>query len=119
MADLTDRACPSRRGFFDQEGVDVAAYQYCCPVDGLTEVNLPMGRAPGRTPCPSCGEAARRVFTTPMVRRGDQQARRLIDSTKATSDRPEVVTAIPPAVARRSSHRSAPPNPLLQKLPRP
>lgn len=97
----------------------MATYQYCCADDGLTEVNHPMGSAPERTPCPSCGKAARRVFTTPMLRRGDQQARRLIESTKATSDRPEMVTAIPPAVARRSSHRSAPPNPLLQKLPRP
>jgi hypothetical protein len=42
----------------------------------------------------------------------------LIDSTKQTSETPEVVTSIPSA-GRRRSQPMAPPDPRLQKLPRP
>lgn len=97
----------------------MATYEYCCDDDGLTEVNHPMGTAPRRTPCPSCGQPARRVFTTALVGRGDRVARQLIEATEATSDRPDVVTTIPPAGARRGRRGSAPLNPLLHKLPRP
>ena len=96
----------------------MVTYQYVCDQDGLTEVNRPMGTAPRWTPCPECSQPARRSFTGPMVAYGDQHARRLIESTAATSDRPDVVTAIPPTggTARR---RSAAPHRLLSKLPRP
>jgi len=42
----------------------------------------------------------------------------LIDSTKATADRPEIVTSIP-SDGRRRQQPMAPPDPRLQKLPRP
>ena len=102
-----------------REDVDVVTYQYFCDDDGPTEVNRPMGTAPGRVPCPVCDEPARRVFSGPMLSLGDQNARRLIESTEATSDRPPVVTAIPSAGRRRPRQPMAPANPLLQKLPRP
>ena len=102
-----------------REDVDVVTYQYFCDDDGPTEVSRPMGTAPGCVACPVCDEPARRVFSGPMVSRGDQNARRLIESTEATSDRPQVVTEIPSAGRRRPGQPMAPPNPLLQKLPRP
>ena len=93
-------------------------YQYICDDDGLTEVSLPMGTALESVACPACGQPARRYFSRPMVSTVDQTAMRIIDSTKATSDRPEVVTSVP-SMGRRRSQAMAPPNPLLQKLPRP
>ena len=96
----------------------MVTYQYFCDDDGPTEVNCSMGTAPNWTPCPVCNETARRVFSGPMVALGDQNARRLIESTEATSDRPEVVTAIPPTGARPRQRTTAP-NPLLRRLPRP
>lgn len=94
-------------------------YQYRCDNDGLTEVNHAMGTAPAQTPCPSCRQPARRVFTTPLLSRGNQVARRLIEASEATSDHPDVVTAIPSANPRPGRRGLAPSNPLLHKLPRP
>ena len=105
-------------GPHQQREVDVVTYQYMCDQDGLTEVNRPMGTAPRWTPCPVCRQPARRRFTGPMVASGDEHARRLIESTAATSDRPEVVTAIPPP-GGMARHPSAPPHRLLSRLPRP
>lgn len=93
-------------------------YQYCCDQDGPYEVSLPMGTAPKVIPCPRCEGNARRAFSSPMVSQVDQRAMRLIDSTKATSDRPHVVTSIP-AGAGRSRQPMAPANPALRRLPRP
>lgn len=96
----------------------MVTYEYTCDDHGPTEVNLPMGTAPATGSCRVCEQPARRVFARPMVSTSDQTALRIIDSTKATSDRPMVVTSLPPT--RRS--RSQPPaslNPLLKKLPRP
>lgn len=96
----------------------MVTYQFTCDEDGPTEVSLPMGTAPGSLPCPRCGGSARRVFSSPMVSHGSQRAMRIIDSTKATSDRPQVVTSIPAGGGRRKQPM-APANPALQKLPRP
>lgn len=96
----------------------MVTYQYRCDEHGPTDVNRPMGTAPARSPCPVCTEPARRVFATPMIARGDHNARRLIESTEATSDRPDVVTAVPPTSRRLPRHPTALANPLLRKLPR-
>ncbi len=96
----------------------MVTYQFTCEQDGPTEVGLPMGTAPDSIPCPRCGGGARRVFSAPMVSHVSQSAMRLIDSTKATSDRPQVVTSIPSGGGRRK-RPPAPSNPALQKLPRP
>ncbi len=96
----------------------MVTYQYVCDEDGLTEVNCPMGTAPLRIHCQVCGQPARRWFTGPMVALGNPYARRLIESTAATSDRPDVVTAIPPS-GEMARQRSAPPHRMLSRLPRP
>ncbi len=96
----------------------MVTYQYNCDDDGPTDVSLPMGTATDTIVCPACSQPARRVFTSPLFSAVDQKRMKLIDSTKATSDRPEVVTSIP-SDGRRKKQRMAPPNPMLQKLPRP
>jgi hypothetical protein len=64
--------------------------------------------------CPRCGAAGRRMYTPPLVSRGSRPlaAARLRD--EASSDAPEVTTAIPPA-----ARRPAPADPRWQALPRP
>jgi len=96
----------------------MVTYQYNCDDDGPTDVRLPMGTATETIACPVCTQPARRVFTSPMLSAVDQNRMKLIDSTKATSDRPDVVTSIP-SDGRRKKQPMAPPNPMLQKLPRP
>ncbi len=96
----------------------MVTYEYTCDDHGPTEVNLPMGTAPATGSCRVCDQPARRVFAPPMISNANQNAMRIIDSTKATSDRPEVVTSIPPK-RRRRNQPTAPLNPLLKKLPRP
>jgi len=96
----------------------MVTYQYVCNADSEIEVNLPMGTAPVSVACPACGEPARRVFSSPLLSAVDQKRMNLIDSTKATADRPEIVTSIP-SDGRRRQQPMAPPDPRLQKLPRP
>jgi hypothetical protein len=96
----------------------MVTYQYNCADDGPTDVSLPMGTAADTIACPTCSQPARRIFTSPMLSAADHNRMRLIDSTMATSDRPEVVTSIPSA-GRRKQQPMAPPDPRLQKLPRP
>ncbi|GDX31211.1 hypothetical protein LBMAG15_01450 [Actinomycetes bacterium] len=96
----------------------MVTYQYNCVIDGPTDVNRPMGEATESIECPVCEQPAQRVFSMPLVSAVDQKRMKLIDSTKATSDRPEVVTSIPND-GRRKTQPMAPNNPLLQKLPRP
>ncbi len=96
----------------------MVTYQYNCAIDGPTDVNRPMGEATETIDCPVCNQQAQRVFSMPQVSAVDQKRMKLIDSTKATSDRPAVVTSIPND-GRRKKQPMAPNNPLLQKLPRP
>jgi putative FmdB family regulatory protein len=96
----------------------MVTYQYVCEADLSFDVRLPMGTAPPSVDCPVCGQRTRRVFATPRVSTVDRTRMNLIDSTKETSERPDVVTSIPSA-GRRRSQPMAPPDPRLQKLPRP
>lgn len=96
----------------------MVTYQYVCDADSEIEVNLPMGTAPSSVECPACGEPARRVFSSPRISAVDQRRMNLIDSTKATAERPEIVTSIP-SDGKRRKQRMAPPDPRLQRLPRP
>ncbi len=109
---------PWYQGVPSREEPAVVTYQYTCDVDGPTEVGLPMGTATATIPCPVCDEPARRVFSGPMLSTADQRVVGLLDRTGATSDTPEVVTSIP-AAGRRRRQPTAPPDPRLQKLPRP
>ena len=98
----------------------MARYSYTCEDHGATEVALPIGTAPQQLDCPQYGEVARRVYSSPMLSAVDRNRMSLIDSTKETADRPEVVTSIPRG-GRINSRPTpmAPPDPRLQKLPRP
>jgi len=54
-------------------------------------------------------------MVAPMLNLGDSTVRRLIDATTATSDRPQVVNALPGQPRRRQKVTH---NPLAAKLPR-
>ncbi len=96
----------------------MTTYQYQCSRDGITEVKFPMGSATSVVPCQECGEPARRVFSPPMLSTPHQNAMKVIDATKETSDRPKVVDSLPSA-GRRRTQPMAPLNPAFKKLPRP
>jgi hypothetical protein len=81
---------------------------------GTTTGRYSMTARPDVIDCPSCGGAARRMISSPNLGRADKSAMALQDSTRATADRPAVVTS--PAPPRRQKVSS---NPLHQKLPRP
>jgi hypothetical protein len=101
-------------------GFDMARYSYTCDNHGLAEVSYPIGTAPQELDCSQCGQPAKRVYSSPMLSAVDQKRMNLIDSTHETSDRPEVVTSIPRGGRINSRPtRMAPPDPRLQKLPRP
>ena len=109
-------------GMYDEQsgGSVMARYSYTCADHGPAEVTLPIGTAPPQLDCPECGQPARRVYSSPMLSAVDQKRMNLIDSTHETSDRPEVVTSIPRGGRINSRPtRMAPPDPRLQKLPRP
>lgn len=98
----------------------MATYEYSCADHGMTEVDLPMGTAPQSVECPECKEPAKRVYSSPMVSSVDQGRMKLIDSTKASADTPEVVSSVPRGGRINSKPTPmAPPDPRLQKLPRP
>lgn len=98
----------------------MATYEYSCAEHGMTEVDLPMGTAPQSLDCPDCGAPAKRVYSSPMVSSVDQGRMKLIDSTKATADVPQVVSSVPGGGRINSKPTPmAPPDPRLQKLPRP
>lgn len=97
----------------------MVTYQYQCDEDGTTEVNVPMGSASVTIDCPMCGQAARRLYSSPMISTGgDPRAGRLIEATIATSERPDVVTSIPSS-NKPGHQQKVTTNPLHKKLPRP
>ncbi|MCX6482350.1 MAG: zinc ribbon domain-containing protein [Mycobacterium sp.] len=101
-------------------GFGMARYSYSCDDHGLAEVSFPIGTAPQERDCPQCDQPAKRVYSSPMLSAVDHQRMNLIDSTHETADRPEVVTSIPRGGRINSRPtRMAPPDPRLQKLPRP
>ena len=98
----------------------MANYTYRCAEHGHADHAFPVGTAPQSVDCPDCGEPAKRVYSSPMLSAVDQNRMGLIDSTKATADRPDVVTSIPRGGRINSKPTPmAPPDPRLRKLPRP
>ena len=93
-------------------------YEYRCARHGVVEISRPVGGAGDREPCPVCDDVAVRVFSTPMISLASRAVVAAIDRTEKTRDEPEVVTSLP---RRHPSKRTrlAPPNPALQRLPRP
>lgn len=98
----------------------MANYTYRCTEHGPAECAFAVGSAPHQVDCPDCGEPAKRVYRSPMLSAVDRNRMGLIDSTKASADRPEVVTSIPRGGRLNSKPTPmAPPDPRLRKLPRP
>jgi hypothetical protein len=97
----------------------MATYRYRCVADGEFDLARPIGTAPARAGCPTCGAASRRLWTPPMLSTADPRRMALIDATSATADRPAVVTAPPPRAAARGRSVSLQSNPALARLPRP
>jgi putative FmdB family regulatory protein len=84
-----------------------------CP--DLTERHA-MAEVPDGLACPNCGATARRTVGAPALGIGRSAAMRLQDRTRATADRPDVITAIPPTQRKGAAVTT---NPLHRRLPRP
>mgnify|MGYP006265638775 CR=1 FL=1 len=98
----------------------MANYTFRCDEHGPADHAFPVGTAPQNVDCPSCGSPAKRVYSSPMLSAVDARRMNAIDSTHASADRPEVVTSIPRGGRVNSKPTPmAPPDPRLQKLPRP
>lgn len=98
----------------------MANYTFRCGEHGPAVHSFPVGTAPAQVDCPDCGAPAKRVYNSPMLSAVDRGRMDLIDSTKSSADHPEVVTSIPRGGRINSKPTPmAPPDPRLQKLPRP
>lgn len=75
-----------------------------------------MSSRPDVIECPGCNSAARRLISAPNIGRGGV-GMALQDATRATADRPAVVSSPTPGARRRQQKITT--NPLHQKLPRP
>ena len=74
-----------------------------------------MNARPDAIDCPDCGGPARRMISSPNLGRGPSTAMALQDTTRASADRPAVVSGLPSGGRRQKITT----NPLHQKLPRP
>ncbi|MGE2713646.1 FmdB family zinc ribbon protein [Mycolicibacterium litorale] len=92
-------------------------YAFRCEAGcGTTQRMYSMNDRPDVVDCPDCGGPARRRMASPNLGGTGGAAMALQDATRATADRPAVVSAPPPATARR---RPVSANPLHRNLPRP
>lgn len=98
------------------EGRAMARYDYCCSSCGTVEVLRRMGDAGAAEPCPTCGRAARRLFSIPGVSSAGSLAAGLQDRADRSAHEPTVVSGGPPP-GRRVQRRSS--DPRHQRLPRP
>jgi hypothetical protein len=96
----------------------VVAYEYRCVRHGVFVVHRPIDHVDGPTLCSTCDSEATRLYSAPMLRRAPAGPMALIDKAEKSRDEPDVVSSLPP---RHPSRRTpmAPPNPKLQRLPRP
>jgi putative FmdB family regulatory protein len=96
----------------------MAVYEYRCDRDGAFELMRPLGAQPASSPCPVCRGEARRVFSTPMLRRAPRALVAAVDHAEKSRTEPEVVTSLPAAPRRRRTP-VLPLTPTLRRLPRP
>jgi putative FmdB family regulatory protein len=82
---------------------------------GTTQQMHSMHSRPDAVECPECGGSARRMMAAAHLGSTGGAALALQDATRATADRPAVVTAPPPATRRRPVSTK----PLHRNLPRP
>ena len=92
-------------------------YAYRCGEDGPLDVVRPLGTAPPTISCPTCGGAAARVFSAPMLGGTRRDRVAAIDRAEASRTEPAVVSAPPPRTSRPS--RPARLDPRTAALPRP
>jgi putative FmdB family regulatory protein len=97
----------------------MATYGYRCSDHGSFDLVRPIGTAPVSAGCPECGGPGRRTWTAPRLSAADPRRMALIDATKASADRPEVVTSPPRRPARDPRSSAVQRNPALGRLPRP
>ncbi|ADG78340.1 FmdB family zinc ribbon protein [Tsukamurella paurometabola] len=88
-------------------------YEFRCRSCGPFDAVYSMREVPDSAAC-TCGAAAPRGITAPRLGSGATSAIRLIDATRATAERPAVVSAPP-----RRAGGGAPSNPRHAALPRP
>ncbi len=88
-------------------------YEFRCSSCGPFDAVFSMRDVPDATTC-RCGAPARRGITAPRLGSGASGAMRLLDATKATADRPAVVSAPPGRTGG-----GAPSDPRHARLPRP
>ncbi|WP_040768099.1 FmdB family zinc ribbon protein [Tsukamurella sp. 1534] len=88
-------------------------YEFRCSSCGPFDAVFTMRDVPDATAC-RCGAAAPRGVTAPLLGRGGSTAMGLLDATKATADRPAVVSAPSPRTGR-----GAPSDPRHARLPHP
>lgn len=93
-------------------------YVFRCPGEcaDFTERHS-MASVPDVADCPGCATEARRIVGSPALGVGNSAGMRLQDATRATADRPQVVSSLPPRGARRATPVST--DPRHRKLPRP
>lgn len=91
-------------------------YAFHCPRCGGFDLVRSMADAGSPAACSSCGEPARRVFTSPALRGVDPGLRRALDASGQSSDAPAVVASIP-GCSRGAFSSSA--DPRHARLPRP
>lgn len=91
-------------------------YEFRCRSCGPFDAIYSMRDVPDAVAC-RCGEPAPRGITAPRLGSGASGAMRLLDATKATAERPAVVSS--PAPRSGGGGGGAPSNPRHATLPRP
>ena len=90
-------------------------YVFRCATCPDVERSFAMSAVPDEIDCATCSASARRIITT-VAAGADPATTRLLDATRATADRPGVVSAIP---GRAGPARRVTTDPRHRRLPRP
>jgi putative FmdB family regulatory protein len=88
----------------------MAGYDFLCEACGRFEVHRPMAHASDPAPCPTCGEAGRRVFSPPGLVRTSTALGRALDIEARSAHEP-AITGVPHgrAVPALHGHGPSPP----------
>lgn len=89
------------------------SYEYRCPDCGIVEKVRPMGAATPAETCPTCGAAAKRVFSAPSLSRTPRPLASVVQQADKSRHEPAVVRREPQPTRRDTPDRV---NPALRKL---
>ncbi|MEU3349154.1 FmdB family zinc ribbon protein [Streptomyces sp. NPDC006700] len=92
----------------------MATYEYLCGHCGPFDVKLAIGTAPTTYGCPSCADAARRLYSSAGLSTASSVSSALREREEQTREAPAVVAEVP---SRARPERR--PHPALPRLPRP